>query len=290
MGTRQLIATVPSAFHDDGTLDLDAQTAVAASYVAAGCSHLIALEATGGEPETLDPDEGDRVVRAIREGAGGVPLLVGVGAAEPAAVERAHRAGAAGADGLIATVATGRQRDAELLAEVAGSGVPLWLHQRAVGAAPALDTATFVELAVEVGSDTLVVEAAPSPDAVAEVVQAGLRAFGGLAGLFLPEELEAGATGTIAASAVPEELGRWLRAVPQQGPLELEGFLSVLPYLRLEAGSPGLRVRKEAWRQRGVLHSGRTRRGRPLAATTKRAITRRLREVGVAPQDPYPGA
>jgi hypothetical protein len=36
--------------------------------------------------------------------------------------------------------------------------------------------------------------------------------------------------------------------------------------------------------------SGRTRRGQPLAATTKRAITRRLRDVGVAPRDGYPGA
>jgi 4-hydroxy-tetrahydrodipicolinate synthase len=286
MGTRELVAAVPTAFHDDGALDRDGLTALAASYAAAGCSMLIALEAGGGEPGSLDPDERDIVVRALREGGAGLPVFVGVGLADAAAVTRAHRAGAAGADGLVATVASDGQRVGELLTDIAGAGLPLWLHHPAGSSVPLPP----IELATDLLADAILVEAAPTPDAVARVVAAGRQAFGGLAGLFLPEEFEAGAAGTIAASAVPERVHEVLVQAPDQGPMPLDAFLAVLPYLRLEAGSPGLRVRKEAWRQRGVIGSGRTRRGQPLEATTKRAVTRRLREVGMAPRDGYPGA
>lgn len=285
MGNRSLAAAVPTAFHDDGSLDRDGLTALAATYASAGCTLLIALEATGGEPDTLDPDERDTVVRAIREGGSGLPVYVGVGAVEAAAVARAHRAGAAGADGLVATVVSEHQRAGELLAEIAGTGVPLWLHHPA-----GLATGPPIDLAADLSVAGIVVESPPTPDVVAEVVAANQRAFGGLGGLFLPEELEAGASGTIAASAVPERLHEVLADAPDEGPVPLDAFLAVLPYLRLEAGSTGLRVRKEAWRQRAIVASGRTRRGQPLAATTKRAITRRLREVGMAPRDGYPGA
>jgi 4-hydroxy-tetrahydrodipicolinate synthase len=286
MGNRPLVAAVPTAFHDDGSLDRDGLTALAATYAAAGCATLIALEATGGEPNTLDPDERDTVVRAIREGGAGLPVLVGVGIADAAAVTRAHRAGAAGGDGLVTTVVTEEQRVGELLAEIAGTGLPLWLHHPA----GATMSTPPIALATDLAAAAIIVEAPPTPDAVAEVVAAGQRAYGGLGGLFLPEELEAGASGTIAASAVPERLHEVLAEASDEGPMPLDAFLAVLPYLRLEAGSPGLRVRKEAWRQRGVIASGRTRRGEPLAATTKRAITRRLREIGMAPRDGYPGA
>lgn len=289
MGTRRLLATVPTAFHDDGSLDLDAQTALAASYIAAGCSMLVALEFSGGEPETLDPDERDRVVRAIRHGAGGAPVLVGVGAATTDAVVRGHRAGPAGASGLVVTVPVVSGRVADLLAEIAATGLPLWLHQPPQpGGGP--ETATLLDVAAELGLDHLIVESAPTPDSVAELTAGGLKAYGGLAGLFLPEELEAGAMGTIAASAVPERVAEVLSDVPDEGPVPLDAYLAVLPYLRLEAGSPGSTIRKEAWRQRGILHSGRTRHGRPLGASTKRAVTRRLRAVGISPQDAYPGA
>lgn len=286
MGTRSLAAAVPTAFHDDGALDRDGLTALAASYAAAGCSMLIALESGGGEPEALDPTERDTVVRALREGGSGLPVFVGVGLVDAAAVTRAHRAGAAGADGLVATVVSDQQRVGETSSDIAAAGLPLWLHHPAGSSL----SGPPLELATDLAADAILVEATPTPDAVAQVVAAGQRAFGGLGGLFLPEELEAGASGTIAASAVPERLHEVLAQAPDEGPMPLDAFLAVLPYLRLEAGSPGLRVRKEAWRQRGVIASGRTRRGQPLGATTKRAVTRRLREIGMAPRDGYPGA
>ncbi len=286
MENRSLVAAVPTAFHDDGALDRDGVTALAATYAAAGCSVLIALEAAGGEPGSLDPEERDLVVRALREGGSGLPVFVGVGVVDAAAVTRAHRAGAAGADGLVATIVSDHQRVGEQLTDIAGTGLPLWLHHPAGSPVPVPP----IDLAADLAADAILVEATPTPDAVALVAAGNCRALGGLGGLFLPEELEAGARGTIAASAVPEHLHQVLAEAPDEGPMPLDAFLAVLPYLRLEAGSAGLRVRKEAWRQRGVIASGRTRGGQPLGATTKRAITRRLREIGMAPRDSYPGA
>ena len=69
-----------------------------------------------------------------------------------------------------------------------------------------------------------------------------------------------------------------------------DAYLAMTPYLRLEAmpGTVGLAVRKEAWRQRGVIASSRLRRGAPLAATTKRSIGRRLRDTGTNVPAAYP--
>lgn len=288
MSAPHLVPAVPTAFHDDGALDHDAQRELAAAYVAAGANLLIALERGGGEPDTLDADERDAVVRAIREGAGGVPVLVGVGAVGVDAVGRAHRAGAAGAAGVVVSVTDGGSRTADLLAEVASAGLPLWLHHPAGGARR--DTAALLTMAVELGSDTVIVEAAPTPDHVADVVAAGQRAYGGLSALFLPEEIEVGAAGTIAGAAVPERLAEVLHDAADGTTVDMEAYLGLLTYLRLELGSPGLAVRKEAWRQRGLLRSGRIRRGEPLRAATKLAVTRRLRAVGVPVPEPYPGA
>jgi 4-hydroxy-tetrahydrodipicolinate synthase len=69
-----------------------------------------------------------------------------------------------------------------------------------------------------------------------------------------------------------------------------EEHLLACGYLRLEAGSTGTVVRKEAWRQRGLLTSGRARHGSPLGAATKAAITRRLRDLGVELRAGWPGA
>lgn len=276
---------VPTAFHDDGALDLDGQAALCAVYAAAGSSAVLTLATGGGEPETLDDDERDRVVRACRAGAGGLPLLVGIGSPDAGVVRRAVRAGVCGADAVVVTLPQVGTRAAELLGEVAAVGPPLLLHQPALpGAEP--DTAATLALGADLGVDSLIVEAAPSTDGITAAVAVGWRAFGGLAGLFLPEELEAGASGTTAALAVPEGLVEMLHA--SGGAADLEAFLHLLAYLRLEVESPGLRVRKEAWRQRGVLRSGRTRRGAPLSASTKRTVTRRLRVLGVGLPDAYP--
>jgi 4-hydroxy-tetrahydrodipicolinate synthase len=280
--------TLPTAMHDDGSLDPDGQAACAAVAGAAGAAALVAVDVAGGELAMLDPDERARALAAAIRGAAGLPVLAGVLATEPAALLWAHRAAATGASGLVVAVGTGPGGE-DALAAVAATGLPVWLHHHPAATGSDHTTEQVLGLAAAADVRGVVVEAPPTPDAIAAAVAAGLPAHGGLAGLLLPEDLAAGAAGATVGTAIPELIGAVLRAAGDRGACD-DAHLTALPALRLEVGSAGLRVRKEAWRQRGVLSSGRTRRGTPLGPTTKRLVTSRLRDVGIEVRAPYPDA
>lgn len=278
--------------HEDGSLDGDGQAALAATVAAAGARTVVALDLAAGEAASVDPDERDRVVAAVRHGAAGVPVAVGLGPPGTGTLQAAHRAAASGGQVLVAAVpaAAGRREE---LAAVASLGLPLWLHHHPALTGASLSADELVALAADLDAAAVIVEAAPSPDPVAAVAASGgpLVAIGALGGLFLLEELEAGAQGTTACPPAIERTVALVEAgLADEAAGAREAFLELAGYLRLEAGSPGVRVRKEGWRQRGVLTSGRVRRGAPLGAATKRAITRRLRETGLELREPYPGA
>ncbi|GGI09717.1 dihydrodipicolinate synthase family protein [Egicoccus halophilus] len=282
---------LPTAFHDDATLDLDGQSALAATTAAAGVDGVAVLGTGSGEPGALRLEEVADVVAATRRGAAGLPVAVGLASTGPGALPMARAAASAGADLLVAAVPAGADRG-EALTAVAELGVPLWLHHVPAVTGARLDAPALLALAEDLGAGAVVVEAAPPGDLVAGIAGEGRPAtLGGLAGLFLPEEVEAGALGTTAGSAVPERLGALASRYRAEDPAAAwDAYLELLPWLRLEVGSPGLRVRKEAWRQRGVLGSARVREGTPLGTATKIAVTRRLRQVGVEVRAPYPGA
>jgi 4-hydroxy-tetrahydrodipicolinate synthase len=283
--------TLPTVLHDDGALDLDGQTRLAGTVAAGGVDGLVVLGLTTGEVGALGAEERVEVIRATRRGAGGLPVLAGLGPPGPDVLPSAQRAAAAGASGLVAAFPP-TPAELDHLADTSGLGLPVWVQHHPVATGATASTEELVAGCLELGAAAVVVEQAPPSDAVAALVAGdGPPCFGGLAGLFLLEELEAGAAGTVAGCAVPERLVEVVaRARAEETAASRDAFVELLPYLRLEVGGPGLRVRKEAWRQRGVIGSGRVRRGSPLGAATKRAVTRRLREVGVSLPAAYPGA
>ena len=65
-------------FFDDGNVDLDAYAALVQRQVEAGVDFLVPL-ATTGETPTLSKDEKTAVFRLVKQYAGGLPLLPGVG-------------------------------------------------------------------------------------------------------------------------------------------------------------------------------------------------------------------
>ena len=291
MATFRCLPFLPTAFHDDATLDPDGQAALAATVAAAGVDGVCLLGPTTGEVATLRVEEIGDVVAATRRGTAGLPVGVGIGPVGPRSIEVARRAAGSGADLLVVPVPGGVDRP-DRVAEIAELGLPLWLHHHPAATGARLDPADLVSLADDVGARAVVVETAPPGEVLAALGDDDRRdRLGGLAALFLPEEVEAGATGTVAGCAVPERLVE-VAARYRAGDVSSawDAYLELLPWLRLEAGSPGLRVRKEAWRQRGVLGSARVREGVPLGTVTKIAITRRLRQVGADVVAPYPGS
>jgi 4-hydroxy-tetrahydrodipicolinate synthase len=290
-GPAALHASVPTVLHEDGQLDHDGQSALAAAHAEAGARRLLALDLSAGGVTQLDEDERAAVLGAIRRGGGGVPVGAGVGPPGPAQMRTARRLADAGADLLVVPVGRASPQREEQLEEVAATGLPLVLHHHPVASGATLTAAELVTLVGHVEAEAVVMEAAPVADPVTEVTAADVAVLGGLGGLFLLEELEAGAVGTAAASGVPEHLVAVLdRHTAGDATARTDAHLIAGGYLRLEAGRAGPAVRAEAWRQRGRILSGRVREGAPLGAATKRAITRRLRDLGVELVAPYPGA
>ncbi|MFA9429522.1 dihydrodipicolinate synthase family protein [Egicoccus sp. AB-alg2] len=290
MADFRTVPFLPTAFHDDATLDLDGQAALAATVAAAGVDGVNVLGLTTGEVTSLRVEEIGDVVAATRRGAAGLPVGVGLGPPGAGTLALARAAAAAGADLLVAPVPAGSDPLAPL-GEVAELGLPLWLHHHPAVTGARRSGDELAALATEIGAAVVVVEEAPPGDLLAVLAGGASAGVGGLAALFLPEEVEAGAVGTVAGCAVPERLVEVVaRYRAEDAGAAWDAYLELLPWLRLEVGSPGLRVRKEAWRQRGVLSSGRVREGAPLAAASKLAITRRLRQVGADVSAPYPGS
>ena len=99
----RVLTAMVTPFGDDGSLDLDAASAVADHLVRHGHDGLVVNGTTGESPTTSDAEKA-ALVRAVRSAVGDRALVVaGVGTNDTAhTVELARAAAAAGADGLLA--------------------------------------------------------------------------------------------------------------------------------------------------------------------------------------------
>lgn len=280
-----LFAAVPTAFHDDGALDRAGVAALVDAYGEAGAAGIAVLGVTG-EGALLDERERNTVITTARAAAAGLPVLVGLSVGE-GRLDAARQATGSGADALVVELTVGtpehRRTELEALAEL---GPRLLVDDHPAATGLRLSREEVVRLVSEGPVVGLVGQSPPTPDLVAAVVKAnGPPVLGGLAALHVLEELESGAVGTLAGLAVPERLvevsRRWQDGDPSGA---RETYLELVGWLRLEVwpAGVGLVVRKEAWRQRGVIDSARVRRGEPLGMATKTAVTRRLQELAVS--------
>jgi 4-hydroxy-tetrahydrodipicolinate synthase len=134
---------------------------------------------------------------------------------------------------------------------------------------------------------TIKLEDPPTPFKTSRILEqtSGLdvRIFGGLGGVFLLEELMAGATGAMTGFAYPEILVRIVKLF-RAGQLDeaAEVFYRSVPLMRFEFQEGiGMAIRKEVLHRRGALASPTTR--PPAAAldgTTRLALDRVLKWTG----------
>ena len=257
-----VFTVLPTAFHGDGGLDLAGTAALALAAVEARVSGLTVLGVMGEAAELTDDERRD-VVRCVRSTTS-LPMIVGVSGDAASTVERRARdAAAGGVDGLMVSPARSLDLDAAVeAAEVAG--LPLVIQDYPAGSGVGVTTA---ELSAAAASHPLVVgvkvESAPTSGRIA-----GLRAsnpdlglLGGLGGLFLIDELRAGANGVMTGFALPERLVSVVETFRTDPAAAAAAWERLLPLMRLEAFQPfSLAARKEVWRLRGVVESSHCRR------------------------------
>jgi 4-hydroxy-tetrahydrodipicolinate synthase len=256
-----VFSVLPTAFDDDGALDLAGTAALVGAHVDAGVSGLTVLGVMG-EAAELTEAERSRVVACVLES--GMTVVVGVsGETAGLVTSRARASVELGASGLMVSP-TRTLGLAHSVAAAALAGVPIVVQDFPAGSGVAVSGA---ELAAVVAGQPLVVavkvEAPPTSGKIAGLRQAfpGLGLAGGLGGLFLLDELRAGATGVMTGFALPERLVSIVGTFPADPGRAEREWIGLLPLMRFEAFQPfSLAARKEVWRLRGVIRSSYCRR------------------------------
>jgi 4-hydroxy-tetrahydrodipicolinate synthase len=277
-----VVSVLPTAFNDDGMLDGEGIAALVHAHISAGVSGLTVLGVMG-EAAELTEDERAQVVATVVEAAGELPIVLGISASSVSAIaDRAVAASAAGARAVMVSASTSVAAGDAVRAAARG-GLPIVVQDYPAGSGVVLTASDLAAIARE---EPLVVgikaEAPPTSSAIAELARLmpGLAVVGGLGGLFLPDELRAGATGTMTGFALPERLV----AIVEMFPADPDGaeacWTQLLPLMRLEAFPPfSLATRKEIWRLRGVIRSSRCRRSGAMLDATSAGDVRRAYEL-----------
>jgi 4-hydroxy-tetrahydrodipicolinate synthase len=283
---------VPTAFGEDGSLDLESQRRVVDAAIDWGVDGLTALGVTSEAAELSGEERATALAAVVEAVSGRVPLVVGCsGASVEAATALARQAGAASAAGVMVSAPPGAQDlDAvpEFFGRVArGGGLPLVVQDEPAATGVTMPVDVILRCLESAGARTVKLEDPPTPPKIARLLSSdpGLRVFGGLGGVSALAELRAGACGTMTGFAFPEIL-RAVREAVERGDLSSAGslFERYLPLIRFEAQpSVGLAIRKELLRRRGVLRTPVTRRGGSPDTATLRQLSEVLDEVGIRP-------
>jgi 4-hydroxy-tetrahydrodipicolinate synthase len=284
---------LPTAFAQNGDLDLASQSRVVDAAISWGATGLTALGLMG-EAAHLAPDERQAVVETVMSAAGGrVPVLVGCSAqAERLVVGFAEQARLAGASGVMVS-APSLLRNVDLLPgfyERVGAGcqLPVVVQDEPNATGVSIPVSVLARSLRAVGSTTVKLEDPPTPPKISRLLEEMPEAlvFGGLGGVSLLAELRRGAGGTMTGFAFPEVMAVIVDAVADGGfGRAATVFDRFLPLITFE-GQPvvGLAIRKELLRRRGVLTTGATRgQLRVLDAATCVDLDDVLQRVGLTP-------
>jgi 4-hydroxy-tetrahydrodipicolinate synthase len=258
-----VFGVLPTAFRADASLDLAGTVALVRANREAGAAGVTVLGVMG-EAAELTEDERREVVAAVVTSAAPLMVVAGVsGESRELVSSRARDAAGSGVSALM--VSPARTLDlADAVEAATDGGLPIIVQDYPAGSGVALSHAAIAAVADRYELVTGVkAEAPPTTGLIAALRRSHPRlgVLGGLGGLFLIDELRAGATGVMTGFALPDQLVSIVTTFPTDPAAAERTWASLLPLMRLEAFQPlGLAARKEVWRLRGVIGSGHCRR------------------------------
>ncbi len=291
-----VFSVLPTPFHVDDSLDLDSLRRVIDLFIGAGVNGLTALGVTAEVARLTDRERQTVLETVINHVAGRVPVVVGT-TAEGAhtCLEYSLNAKQAGAFAVMispprmaklnsdyvvrhyAAVAT--TVNIEIVVQdfppISGFNMEPWLLARIAREVPK--------------ARTIKLEDPPTPFKTSRILEASkdipVKIFGGLGGVFLLEELMAGATGAMTGFAYPEILVDIVRTF-RSGDIDRAAdlFYRSVPLMRFEFQEGiGMAIRKEVLRRRGALTTSAIRApGAKLDPATLAALDRVLKWTGKA--------
>ncbi|WP_304307703.1 dihydrodipicolinate synthase family protein [Pseudacidovorax intermedius] len=259
---RGVFTICPTPFTQEGALDMDSIATLVDFQIAAGVAGLAILGFLG-EAHKLSQAERTQVVAAFVGAARGrVPVWVGVRALGVAgAIEQAREAEALGA-GAVFAAPMDKVSDAQQFAyyaELARSvRIPVVIHDFPDSFGTEISAELVARLGREGGVPMIKMEEPPVGQKISRIRElAGerMRIFGGLGGVYLLEELQRGAVGTMTGFAFPEVLvgiHRRFEAGDVEGAAAM--FDRFCPLIRYEFQPRiGLALRKYIYMRRGAI-------------------------------------
>ena len=281
-------SVLPTPFQPNGDLDEASLRRVIDLFISAGVNGVTALGVTG-EVARLDDSERRRVLEVVVEhGQGRIGVVAGTtseGTRTCIAYSRhAHEVGA-----TAVMVSPPRMpklnseavvRHFKALADAVDIEIVVQDYPPISGFT--MEPALLARIAREIPrARTIKLEDPPTPFKTSRIIEAAgdtaVRIFGGLGGVFLLEELLAGATGAMTGFAFPEILVQIVKLF-RAGRVEeaADTFYRTVPLMRFEFQEGiGMAIRKEVLHRRGALASPATRApGAVLDQTTREALDR----------------
>jgi len=286
-------SVLPTPFGADGDVDEASLRRVIDLFINAGVNGVTALGVTG-EVARLDDNERRRVLEVVVEHARG---RIGVVAGTTAEGTRtcigySRHAREIGATAVMVSPPRMPKLNSEAvvrhftaLADAVDIEIVVQDYPPISGFT--MEPALLARIAREIPrARTIKLEDPPTPFKTARIIDAAgdtpVRIFGGLGGVFLLEELLAGATGAMTGFAFPEILVQIVKLF-RDGRVEeaAETFYRTVPLMRFEFQEGiGMAIRKEVLHRRGALASPTTRApAAVLDQTTRDALDRVMKWV-----------
>jgi len=289
-------SVLPTPFHPNGDLDELSLRKVVDFFIGAGVNGVTALGVTG-EVARLEDDERRRVLEVVVDQVKGRIGVVAGTTAEGTRTCIAHSRHARAAGATAVMVSPPRMpklnseavvRHYKALADAVDIEIVVQDYPPISGFA--MEPSLLARIAREIPrARTIKLEDPPTPFKTSRILEAAadtpVRIFGGLGGVFLLEELLAGATGAMTGFAFPEILVGIVSSY-RAGKVDeaADLFYRSVPLMRFEFQEGiGMAIRKEVLHRRGALASPATRApGATLDRTTTEALDRVMRWVEAA--------
>jgi 4-hydroxy-tetrahydrodipicolinate synthase len=263
-----VFSVLPTPFNEGGDFDPDSLRRVIDLFLADGVNGFTALGVTS-EVGRLGDSERDRVLEVVVTHVNGrVPVVAGTTAEGlRTCIEYTRRAKAAGAASVMISPPRMPKLNSDAVVrhfvEVAKAvEIPIIVQDYPPISGYAMEPALLARIAREVpAARTIKLEDPPTPFKTGRILERAegmdVKIFGGLGGVFLLEELMAGAHGAMTGFAFPALLVRVVTLF-RAGRIDeaADAFYRTVPLMRFEFQEGiGMAIRKEVLRRRGAIAS-----------------------------------
>ena len=283
-------SVLPTPFRGGGEVDIESLKRVVDLIVAAGVNGVTALGVTGEAARLSERERGVIVDTVVRQVAGRAKVIVGTSAdGVRACIDFSREAKSLGASAVMVSPPRMAKLNSEsvvnhykALAEAVD--LPIVVQDYPPISGFAMEAGLLARIAREVpAARAIKLEDPPTPFKTARILVAAgetkVAILGGLGGVFLLEELLAGAAGVMTGFAYPEVLVKVV-ALYRAGDVDQAAalFYRFVPLMRFEFQEGiGMAIRKEVFKRRGAIADASTRApGAVLDEGTRLALDRVL--------------